>query len=86
MWEPKKKEEGGGGTWCMWRGDNYNENMLLMTATRARASEYSVSYKEWREIFLTLKTFFFFGFMSGMKFPVKIQYVFRYGFLNQHKT
>ena len=60
MWEPKKKEEGGGGTWCMWRGDNYNENMLLMTATRARASEYSVSYKEWREIFLTLKTFFFF--------------------------
>ena len=67
----------------VWRGDNYNENMLMMTATRARASEYSVSYKEWREIFLTLKTFFFFffGFIFGLKFPVKIQYVFRYGLI-----
>ena len=53
------EEEGGGGTWnVVWRGDNYNENMLMMTATRARASQYSVSYKEWREIFLYLKTFF----------------------------
>ena len=45
----------------VWRGNNYNynENMLMMTATRARASQYSVSYKEWREIFLYLKTFFF---------------------------
>ena len=64
----------------VWRGDNYNENMLMMTATRARASQYSVSYKEWREIFLYLKTFFFFFLVYvRMKFPVKIQYVFRYG-------
>ena len=61
----------------VWRGDNYNENMLMMTTTRARASRYLVSYKEWRERFLYLKTFLFFWFMSGMKFPAKIQYVFQ---------
>ena len=58
----------------VWRGDNYNENMLMMMAMRARASQYSVSYKEWREIFISKNLF-----LSGMKFPVKIQYVFRYG-------
>ena len=54
----------------MWRGDNYNENMLMMTATQAR------------DIFIYENLFFFFflfWFMSGMKFPVKIQYVFQYG-------
>ena len=37
----------------MWRGDNYNENMLMMTATQAR------------DIFIYENLFFFF-FFSGL--------------------
>ena len=69
-----------------WRGDNYNGNMLMMTATRAGASQYSISYKEWREILLDLKTFFSW-FMSSLKFLAKIQYVSRYGSIfKSHET
>ena len=68
LWEPKKKEEGGGGTWCG------------VATTTTKTCWWWRQRKQ--EIFLYLKTFFFFflfWFMSSMKFPVKIQYVFQYG-------